>query len=109
MQLATETVGWIGSALIIISLAQPQPRRLHRLNICACVVLIAYNALIGAVPGIALNAGLILVNLWRLRALQPAAAVGNRGPGDDPSGTDTEPGPHCSCSSLTGNGAPANR
>lgn len=64
-----DIIGWVGSALILISLAQPQARRLHTLNIAACIVLIGYNALIGAVPGVALNAGLILVNLWRLRAL----------------------------------------
>ncbi|MEC5181294.1 hypothetical protein [Arthrobacter sp. CG_A4] len=69
MNVAIETIGWLGSALIIVSLAQAQPWRLHRLNIGACIVLIAYNALIGAVPGIGLNVGLILVNLWRLRAL----------------------------------------
>ncbi|WP_439435743.1 hypothetical protein [Pseudarthrobacter sp. YS3] len=67
-----ETIGWIGSALILVSLAQSRPRRLHLLNLGACIVLIAYNALIGAVPGIGLNAGLILVNLWRLRTLPPA-------------------------------------
>ena len=46
------------------------------LNIGACIVLIVYNALIGAVPGMGLNAGLIFVNLWRLRSLprEPAAA-----------------------------------
>ena len=64
-----DAIGWVGSALILVSLAQPQARRLHTLNIAACVVLIGYNGLIGAVPGVALNTGLILVNLWRLRAL----------------------------------------
>lgn len=92
MQLATETVGWIGSALILVSLAQSQPRRLHLLNIGACIVLIAYNALIGAIPGIGLNSGLILVNLWRLRALPPTTAVGDQDQGKNhPLGTNGEP------------------
>lgn len=69
MHIIIETIGWLGSALILVSLAQAQPRRLHLLNIGACIVLIAYNTLIGAIPGVGLNAGLILVNLWRLRAL----------------------------------------
>lgn len=69
VHLMTETIGWLGSALILVSLAQSLPRRLHLLNIVACIVLIAYNAFIGAIPGVGLNAGLILVNLWRLRAL----------------------------------------
>lgn len=69
MPIIVETIGWLGSALILISLAQARPRRLHLLNIGACIVLIVYNMLIGAVPGLGLNAGLILVNLWRLRSL----------------------------------------
>lgn len=79
MHVVIETIGWLGSALILVSLAQAQPRRLHRLNIGACIVLIAYNALIGAVPGIGLNAGLILVNLWRLRALARDRQAQDRG------------------------------
>jgi hypothetical protein len=81
MELVTETVGWIGSAVILVSLAQSQPRRLHRLNIRACLVLITYNTLIGAIPGIGLNSGLILVNLRRLRALPPTTAVGDQSHG----------------------------
>ena len=70
-----DAIGWVGSALIMASLAQPQARRLHTLNIAACLVLIGYNCLIGAVPGVALNSGLILVNLWRLRALSRKVAM----------------------------------
>lgn len=69
MPIIIETIGWLGSALILVSLAQARPRSLHVLNSGACIVLIAYNALIGAVPGVGLNVGLILVNLWRLRAI----------------------------------------
>ncbi|MET4590785.1 hypothetical protein [Arthrobacter sp. 754] len=79
MPLMVETIGWFGSALILVSLAQARPRRLHLLNLGACIVLIAYNALIGAVPGIGLNAGLILVNLWRLRTLPQPGTSGPAG------------------------------
>lgn len=78
MHLVIETIGWLGSALILVSLAQSQPRRLHLLNTVACIVLIAYNVLIGAIPGIGLNAGLILVNLWRLRTLPRERAAVHR-------------------------------
>lgn len=86
MQIAIETIGWTGSALILVSVAQSRPRRLHLLNIGACITLTVYNAFIGAVPGIGLNAGLILVNLWRLRSLhlQSAAPV-SVDPEDEPS------------------------
>ncbi|WP_104177498.1 hypothetical protein [Cryobacterium sp. Y50] len=73
-----DAIGWVGSALIMVSLAQPQARRLHTLNIAACVVLIGYNSLIGAVPGVALNAGLILINCWRLRALSREVTMEER-------------------------------
>jgi hypothetical protein len=78
MHVVIETIGWLGSALILVSLAQSQPRRLHLLNTVACIVLIAYNVLIGAVPGIGLNAGLILVNLWRLQTLPREQTAGRR-------------------------------
>lgn len=94
MQLVNETVGWIGSALILVSLAQSQPRRLHGLNVAACVILVAYNLMIGAIPGIGLNIGLILVNLWRLKALPSATAVGGHSQGNLHSGTDGGPGAH---------------
>lgn len=55
--------------MILASIAQSPQRRLHLLNIWACIVLSIYNCLIEAVPGIGLNAGLILVNVWRLRRL----------------------------------------
>lgn len=69
MQILIETIGWAGSLLILVSLAQSQPARLHLLNVIACLILIAYNGFIGAVPGVGLNVGLVLVNLWRLRVI----------------------------------------
>ncbi len=79
MSIVIETIGWLGSALILVSLSQAQPRRLHLLNIGACIILIAYNTLIGAIPGIGLNAGLILVNLWRLRQIARERRLENHG------------------------------
>ena len=73
-----DAIGRAGSALILVSLAQSQARRLHTLNIAACVVLIGYNGLIWAVPGVALNLGLILVNLWRLRSLSREVVIKER-------------------------------
>lgn len=61
-----ETLGWVGSVLLVVSLAQPRIQRLHSLNIVAAVLLVAYNAFIGADSGIALNIGVIAVNVWRL-------------------------------------------
>lgn len=63
-----DVIGWAGSALLLISVAQKQKRRLHALNIVASAVLGLYNIFIGAIPGVALNIGLVLVNLWQLRS-----------------------------------------
>jgi hypothetical protein len=53
---------------------------------------IVYNALIGAVPGMGLNAGLIFVNLWPLRSLpRGLAAAGHPGDTDqDDAGADVQ-------------------
>ncbi len=64
--LMIEILGWVGSVLLVVSLAQPHIKRLHSLNNVAAVLLVAYNAFIGAGSGIALNIGVIAVNVWRL-------------------------------------------
>jgi hypothetical protein len=68
-------IGWIGTALVILSLAQARAIRLHVLNLSAALILVGYNALIGALPGIGLNAALVLVNAWRLWRLSVARAT----------------------------------
>ncbi len=71
----TNILGWAGSALLLVSVAQSNTRRLRLLNLGACVVLTVYNWALGAVPAIVMNLALCVINIWRLRgdAQTPAA------------------------------------
>jgi hypothetical protein len=58
-----ELVGWAGSALLVTSLLQARVLRLRVLNSMACLLLIAYNGLIGVWPMFAMNIVLFLINV----------------------------------------------
>ncbi len=58
-----ELVGWAGSALLVTSLLQARVLRFRLLNFTACLVLIAYNGLIGVWPMFGMNIVLSLINL----------------------------------------------
>jgi hypothetical protein len=59
-----ELVGWAGSALLIISLLQARVLRFRVLNLAACLVLVAYNGLVGVWPMFGMNIVLSLINIW---------------------------------------------
>ena len=59
-----ELVGWVGSAVLVISLLQTRVMRFRVLNTISCVVLIGYNALVGVWPMAAMNVVLVGINLW---------------------------------------------
>lgn len=65
---ALEAVGWLGSALLIFSILQPDIRRLRWLNLAASVVLTAYNLLIPAWPMVAMNVAVAAINVYYLAA-----------------------------------------
>jgi hypothetical protein len=58
-----ELVGWAGSALLVTSLLQARVLRLRVLNSMACLLLIAYNGLIGVWPMFAMNIVLCIINV----------------------------------------------
>jgi hypothetical protein len=60
-------LGWLGTALVIASYAQPNVARLRRISLIASVVLIAFNALLGIWSNVALEVALVVINLARLR------------------------------------------
>lgn len=64
-----EIVGWLGSALLVVSLAQTRVVRFRALNLVACVVLVAYNAVLGVWPMAAVNLVLTGINAWVLAGL----------------------------------------
>lgn len=64
-----EVIGWLGSAVLVWSLAQARVLRFRALNLVASVVLAGYNAALGVWPMVAMNtviAGLDTYHLVRL-------------------------------------------
>ncbi|GLW35606.1 hypothetical protein [Actinoplanes regularis] len=59
-------IGWIGSALVVLSLLQSRLLRLRVLNLAGCVVVFGFNAVIPNWPMAVMNAALALINGWHL-------------------------------------------
>jgi len=61
-----EIIGWIGSAVLVWSLAQARVLRFRVLNFVASVVLAGYNAAIGVWPMVAVNAVIAVIDAYHL-------------------------------------------
>ena len=59
-----DALGWAGSALLVYSLMQARVLRFRVLNLVASLILTVFNAALGIVPMIALNAVLAGINTW---------------------------------------------
>ena len=59
-----DALGWFGSALLVFSLLQTRVLRLRILNTVACVILTAFNSLVGVWPMVAMNVVLAAINLF---------------------------------------------
>jgi len=62
-------IGWVGSALVVVSLLQTRILRLRALNLVGCVILVGFNLAIEVWPLVGMNVVLTLINvvqLWRL-------------------------------------------
>jgi hypothetical protein len=73
-----EAAGWLGSALVVLSLTQARVLRFRWLNLTGSLVATAYNAILGIWPFVAMNAAISLINvywLWRLNRERHDAAV----------------------------------
>lgn len=66
MELWREALGWIGSAVLVLSTVQPTISRLRWLNLMAAALLAAYNLWLGSAPMVAVNVVLVAVNAWHL-------------------------------------------
>jgi hypothetical protein len=84
-----DILGWGGSALLVFSLLQASVLRLRTLNLVACVILLVFNAMIGAWPMVGMNAVLAAINVWfivkllRERHDDAAFTVVEVGPADE--------------------------
>lgn len=61
-------LGWLGTAIVIVSYAQPDAVRLRLFSLAASAVLIVFNAALGIWSNVALEVALVVVNLARLRS-----------------------------------------
>jgi len=64
-----ELVGFIASALILVSLILTSVVRLRIVNAIGAAVFVVYGLLIDSVPVWGMNAAIVVVDLWQLRAL----------------------------------------
>ena len=55
--------GWVGSALLIVSLLQTRVLRFRVLNLVACVILVVFNALLAVWPMVGMNVATSAINL----------------------------------------------
>jgi hypothetical protein len=64
-----ELVGYLASALIVLSLLMASVWRLRIINLVGAVVFTVYGALIGSVPVMLTNGAIVLIDLYYLRRM----------------------------------------
>ncbi len=64
---SVELLGYVASALVIISLTMRSVVRLRTISLCGSITFLTYGALIGSVPIIITNACIAAINIWFLR------------------------------------------
>jgi hypothetical protein len=73
-----EIIGWIGSALVVVSLMQARVLRFRWMNFAGSVIAAGYNAWVGIWPFAVMNAVIAVIDaywLWRLTRERHDAAV----------------------------------
>lgn len=61
-----DVLGWVGSAVLVVSLTQTRVLRFRALNLLAAFLLVIFNAAIGVWPMAALNVVVAAINIWVL-------------------------------------------
>ncbi len=64
-----QIVGWLGSALVVLSLTQARVLRFRWLNLAGSVIATAYNVVFGIWPFVAMNGAIAIINVYWLRRL----------------------------------------
>lgn len=73
MNILLEAIGWIGSILVVASLAQSQVMRFRWMNLVGAVVATGYNVVIGIWPFAAMNAAIAIIDAyWLVRLYREA-------------------------------------
>lgn len=63
----TELVGYVASALVVLSLTMASVVRLRWISLVGSITFVAYGALIGSIPIVLTNVSIAVINLWFLR------------------------------------------
>lgn len=89
MRTVLELIGWVGSALIVLSVMQARVLRFRILNFAGSLIATAYNAILGIWPFVAMNAVIAGISLYWIRRLtrerhDPGAYAVIPVPADDP-------------------------
>ena len=61
-----EVIGWVGSAVLVWSLAQARVVRFRALNLAASVVLTGYNFALGVWPMVGMNLVISVLDVYHL-------------------------------------------
>ncbi len=64
----TELIGYVASALVVVSLAMTSVVRLRAISLVGSVAFVVYGAMIGSVPIMVTNVAIAGLNLWFLRS-----------------------------------------
>jgi hypothetical protein len=63
----TELVGYLASALVVLSLTMTSVVRLRMVSFCGSVTFFVYGTLIGSIPIMITNGSIAMINVWFLR------------------------------------------
>lgn len=64
-----EVIGYVGSALIVLSLAMRSLLRLRVINLVGALVFAVYGLLIAAPPVWVVNGAIVVIDLWQIRQM----------------------------------------
>ncbi len=62
-----ELIGYLGSALVVVSLTMTSVVRLRMVSLCGSVTFVVYGALIDSIPILITNGSIAVINVWFLR------------------------------------------
>src|SRR5690606_31118923 len=63
-----EAVGYLASALVVLSLTMTSVVRLRTISLAGSIAFVVYGAMLGAVPILISNAVIAAINVWFLRS-----------------------------------------
>ena len=73
-------LGWLAAVVVLVSLSQSDPRRLHRCNIVACLMFLVYDVALSLPAMVAMNSVLLCVSIGQTIRLRSTGPGGDRQP-----------------------------